>query len=254
MLSISSRSFAPPGATVAALLPAARALGFTSVSISFHEPRLRRGATAEGRTATGVRIESLRSGGAELASLDEARRQQAVSDAVVDAAFAESLGCRTVVLEGGASEEPGLEERVRRLEGLVDRGEPSAELLEEIRLQARRRLDAQLDRLCRSIHAVARRMPELRFSLLPAVRPHQLLFSESLAAVLSDLKLPSVSVRIDVGESRAAEALGGEPLALLLPKFAARVTGLDLHDARGLRSHLPPGDGDVDWRLVADHL
>jgi sugar phosphate isomerase/epimerase len=81
-----------------------------------------------------------------------------------------------------------------------------------------------------------------------------LLTIAALRDVLADVRAANLGIWADVGRLRAAERLGCEGISLVLPAFAPRLLGLDLHDARGLRDHLPPGQGEVDWKLVADNV
>lgn len=264
MLSLSSRLLAQRDSTLADAVRAARTLGFSALSVARAAPAPRSGDLAAARNETAVRLASLRAGCLDpaaagraecdaLGSRDEPRRARAVESAREHAAFAESIGCPLVVLDGGVVEGAGLDDRVRRLEGEVDRGAPPGELLEEIRLTADRGRVAHMDRLCRSLHDVVRRNGGMRFALLPATRPHGVLNARALEDVLDDLRAPNLGAWIDVGASKAGERLGGDPLLDTLGRFAPRLVGLDLHDARGLADRRLPGEGEVDWRAVAEH-
>ena len=168
-------------------------------------------------------------------------------------AFAAEIGCQRIVVHGGAVAIPGIEERLRHAEGVISRGDSAGELLEEIRALVAGKREAGLERVCRALHALCRANPDLSFGLLHAVKPHEYLATAALRDVLDDVRAPNLGVWADVGALRAAEHFGCEPLSLVLPNFASRLLGLDLHDALGLRAHLPPGQGVVDWKLVADN-
>lgn len=264
MLALGHHVFGARNTTLAALLPVARQLGFQQLSLTTVDSVPRPGPFAAAQRETGVRIVAVRAGcldariGAtrlaseDLASLDAARSARAFSALAEHAAFARSVGCPLLLLDGGRGDAPGLDERVRHLEGTVARGESCAEAAEEIRLLARKDRDLQLDRLCRLIHRLAREHAEMRWALLPATRPDELLDADSARAVLADLRLPQLGVWVDVGRQRVGERLGCEPSVHVLATLAPHLVGLDLHDAQGHRDHLVPGDGEVDWRMVSE--
>ncbi len=263
MIALGTRALPTREASLAALLETAREFGFDALVLAAKDTAPPPGPLAAARARTGVRIAALRAGcletrtaarrpTEELGSRDEARRERAIASVREHAAFAKSIGCPRIVLEGGAVEGAALDERVKRLEGEVDRGAAPGELLEEIKLLARRDREAHLERLCRSLHAIVRPLDDLRFSLLPATRPHEILDLESMRDALADLHAPNLDVWFDAGRARAAEHLGGEPSVAILSAWAPRLAGIDLHDSSGLREHLRPGDGEVDWRMVAE--
>jgi sugar phosphate isomerase/epimerase len=263
MLALTTRCFSPRG-SVAELCAAAAELGFRSILVANHDVAPRPGPVERAAASVGVRVCALRAGCLEartttrraceeLGSLDEGRRERAVRALHDHAAFAKSLHCQTVVLDGGAAEGPSIDARVQHALGVVDRGEPAAELLEEIRMLVSKNRERHLERLARSLHAVVHGHPEMVFALLPAARPHELLDASALLDVLADVKSDRLRVWFDAGASRAGERLGCEPSVRLLSQIAPRIAGLFLHDVHGLREHLPPGQGDVDWKLVKDH-
>lgn len=264
MIAISTRTL-PPRGSVAEICTDAAKLHFSELSIAAHDVAPRPGAFAEIATQTGVRIVNIKNGCLEartgprrvvedLASLDEARRERAVRSTADHVAFAKLLQCRTVVLAGAFAEAPGIDERVRHLEGLVDRGETGGEMLEEIVILTKRNRDRHLERYCRSLHAITRSNPEIHFAMMPAARPHELLNTSAIADVFTDVKSSNLHLWFDTGRARAGERLGAEPAVLLLSSFANRIAGFDFHDARGIREHLVPGEGEVDWRVVREHV
>ena len=58
----------------------------------------------------------------------------------------------------------------------------------------------------------------------------------------------------DVGHAQALENLGFFSHQEWLGRFAPRIVGTHLHDIVGIRDHMVPGAGQIDWDLVAQHL
>ena len=58
----------------------------------------------------------------------------------------------------------------------------------------------------------------------------------------------------DVGHAQKLEHLGCCPREEWLRRFAGRMAEVYLHDIVGLRDHLAPGLGQVDWDMVARYL
>ncbi len=58
----------------------------------------------------------------------------------------------------------------------------------------------------------------------------------------------------DVGHAQALEHLGFFSHQEWLSRFAPRIIGTHLHDIVGIRDHLAPGLGQIDWDMVARYL
>ncbi|MFN0207086.1 MAG: sugar phosphate isomerase/epimerase family protein [Planctomycetota bacterium] len=263
MFTLSSRCFSSRG-SIAELCTTASDLGFRSIMISNHDVAPRPGNVSEAILKLGVKIDAafagclegrtgVRRASEELASLDEGRRTRAVRSIQDHAAFAKALQCQVIVISGGAAEGVGVDERVRHIEGLADRGAPTGELIEEVKLLVSRNREKHLESLCRSLHAATRGNPDMKFAILPASRPGELLDSSAVDDVFSDVKSTNLFVWFDAGASRAGELTGCEPTVTILEKCARRIIGIQLHDSRGMRQHFIPGEGTVDWKLIKEH-
>jgi sugar phosphate isomerase/epimerase len=58
----------------------------------------------------------------------------------------------------------------------------------------------------------------------------------------------------DVGHAHAMDKLGFYPHEQWLKRFASRIIGVHLHDARGVKDHFAPGLGEIDFSMVARYL
>ncbi len=56
----------------------------------------------------------------------------------------------------------------------------------------------------------------------------------------------------DTGHAHAAQQLGIKRAHEMLDELRDRMVGVHLHDARGLEDHLPPGEGEVDFKGLFD--
>lgn len=264
MIALSTRSL-PPRGSVAELCQDAAQLQFRGLSVAAHDVAPRPGDLSLASTKFGVRIVNIKNGCLEprtaprraveeLASLDEGRRARAVRSTLDHVAFAKALNCKILSLSGAFAEAPGIDERCRHLEGLVDRGGAAGELLEELRLLSNKNRERHLERYCRSLHEITRANTELVFTIPPSARPHELLTTGAIGDVLSDVKATNLSVWFDVGRARSGECVGAEPSVEILSKLASKIVGFDIHDCRGIREHIIPGEGEVDWKMIKDHI
>jgi len=58
----------------------------------------------------------------------------------------------------------------------------------------------------------------------------------------------------DVGHAQALGRLGFFSHRGWLDRFSTRMIGTHLHDVKGVTDHLPPGQGEVDFKMVANYL
>lgn len=58
----------------------------------------------------------------------------------------------------------------------------------------------------------------------------------------------------DTGHAHALESLGFVPKNGFLERYGEHLLGIHLHDAMGLDDHLPPGDGEIDFRSLGAKL
>jgi sugar phosphate isomerase/epimerase len=58
----------------------------------------------------------------------------------------------------------------------------------------------------------------------------------------------------DVGHAQALSRLGFYPHDDWLKRFSRRIIGTHLHDVSSLQDHLVPGEGEVDFDLIAAYL
>jgi len=77
---------------------------------------------------------------------------------------------------------------------------------------------------------------------------------EEATELLDAFPSPMLGYWHDTGHAQRLETLGYYPHRAWLDTLGHRLVGMHLHDCRGLRDHLIPGRGTVDFRTVVSYL
>lgn len=193
-----------------------------------------------------------------ISSLDEINRTEGVRARKRSIDLAHKLGSKVVVVHGGHI--PGIREMEDRLWALFREGKFRNPEFEEVK---DRLIRTRVDRTPPVLEAVRRSLAELAEYARPygiclglENRYHLSDFPglEEMEALLGMLDKESVGFWYDVGHAQTLEHLDFYPHEAWLQKFGSRMFGVHLHDAVGLEDHLPPGEGEVDWDMVASLL
>jgi sugar phosphate isomerase/epimerase len=83
---------------------------------------------------------------------------------------------------------------------------------------------------------------------------HQFPAIDEFEVIFQEFRGGPVGYWHDTGHAHAAEVLGIVPKGELLKRYGARLTGVHLHDARGLKDHQAPGTGDIDFDSLKEYL
>lgn len=229
-------------------------LGFGGLLVS-PSPRpidwraLRRGLDDLPFELPALRVPEQRNGSLGLASGRDGERQEAVAIVRGAAEEAAALGISAVIIDVGCVPVAGEVAADDLVEPRSARGEAAAALF------ARRRpgLDRALDRVCRSLFALGRALPDTTLLLAPSPRITGVADPEGLAAIFEDLG----SVRLGYWHRPSIAAKRkmalGEDQGAWLERFADRMAGLTLGDASEDGIDLPPGAGLVDYAMVASY-
>jgi sugar phosphate isomerase/epimerase len=89
---------------------------------------------------------------------------------------------------------------------------------------------------------------ENRYHYLEFPSPDEL---EELLGLASPERLGFI---YDVGHAQALSRLGFYPYDEWLKRFSSRIIEVHLHDVIGLQDHQVPGQGEVDFNLIATYL
>ena len=161
----------------------------------------------------------------DISSLEDERREQSLQEILRAAEAAAALQVHYLVVHPGPehAQIPPEEERLRRMENVVG-----------------------------VLNRVARRCAELGIGcVLENKLPHLLFGNTSdILWILSALDGVEVGACLDTGHA----FLSGD-LPNLLRKLAGRLRMIHAHDnRRTFDDHLPPGDGEIDWRWLLREL
>jgi sugar phosphate isomerase/epimerase len=77
---------------------------------------------------------------------------------------------------------------------------------------------------------------------------------DELGVILERFSSPQIGYWHDTGHAERLASLGYVPHAAWLERHGHRLVAMHLHDCIGLRDHLIPGRGRVDWRMVVSYL
>ncbi len=253
--------------SLADFFPAAEALGFTRFELNHGV----NSAMLKGVNLTNYRIVSvhepcpadvststLSDRNWLISSPDEDERRQGVVAVQRSIDLAHELGAQLVVVHPGRVDmDPMLE---RTLRGLYEAGQSDSPEYAQAkeRLVAARAAQAEIN-----LEAVRRSLIELaeyasrmgvRLGLENRDHYYEIPLPDELDYLLGLGYDEIVGYLHDVGHAQKLEHLGFCPHEEWLRRFAGRMIGIHLHDIVGLRDHLAPGLGQINWDMVARHL
>jgi sugar phosphate isomerase/epimerase len=83
---------------------------------------------------------------------------------------------------------------------------------------------------------------------------HELPTLPVMQTLLAEFKGGPIGYWHDTGHAHANEVLGLVEPGELLREFGTRIVGMHWHDAIGLKDHLPPGQGEIDFNTLEPYL
>ncbi len=193
-----------------------------------------------------------------LTSLDPEARAWAVEQGRRSLRFAAEMGARAVCLHLGAVEMPphlewALEQRFL---GRQRRTPYYRELRDAIVAERARRRPPFLDAARRSLDELASLAGELGLRLGIESRRHyrEIPTLDELGLLLDDQDPAVVGFWYDMGHVEVLHNLGYHLHQEWLNRFGERIVGVHIHDTLGLRDHLLPGLGELNFGHIANYL
>ena len=189
----------------------------------------------------------------DLASLDPEERSLAVRYTGETIRYAAGLGAKAVVLHLGAASIPATDAiRAAFVRGAgPTRAVVAAHLAERAKYAIRHR--EHVLRSLESLDAEAARRG-IRLGLETRVHLHEIPDEDETAWLLDALRGGVTGYWHDAGHAHVRQTCGVGTQHGWLERFASSLVGVHLHDARGLDDHLVPGDGEIEFRPIADRL
>lgn len=181
-----------------------------------------------------------------LASLDWEERRLAIRYTIRTIELAHELEAEVVVLHLGFVALEGVNAGFYR-EGVFEGGKRD-DFLKERDKKAQRHLDA----LFLALEPIAKRAESLGVILGVENRnyPHEIPLADEIGLVLEAFEGAPFGYWHDVGHAHVLEYLGFLNQRELLERYKDHLIGVHLHDAKGIKDHLPLGKGDVDLQAL----
>jgi sugar phosphate isomerase/epimerase len=245
---------------------AAVAMGFRQIELGLGDAPPTMNGFEDTRRETGVRVTSIVCGCLQprsdkmacqwLANPRDDEREQAIASVRRHVIMAQRVGAPVVVLRGGAIADAKLRQEAETLAARRARDGHTEELTSKTRefvQRVQKKGQRQIEHLCRSLHQVLREFPETQLALEPGSQIDDLLSFEAMGWVLDDLPEQALGYWHDVSRVHVAERMGLAGQGQWLDAYARRMLGVHLQDAAEEAAELPPGQGEVDFRLVAEY-
>lgn len=243
------------------------AMGFRRLEIGVAEVPITLNGFEQSRRETGIEVRSLVAGcldprsdhptGTKLGSLDEDTRERALNCVRRHIRLAQRYECPIVVVRGCEVEDRGILEEIDRLHAKLLRDgvqEDTPVSVIELAARVRKKGQRQIEHVCRSLHTLASEFPETKLAIETGSGLLDLLSFEAVGWVLEDLANKGIAYWHDTGRSLLRERAGLGTHGQWLDSYAGRMVGVHLGDAADFQAEMPPGTGEVDFKLVAGYL
>ncbi len=204
-------------------------------------------------SSTGAPVSDL-----SLSSLDEDERREAVSVAKQTIEAASSVAAAAVVLHMG--EAPVDRSMQGELSALYTAGRAQTKEYSRVRDELIGRRTSLVAPFLEAAKQSLRELSEygrergLMLGLETRFNIREIPDVDEMAQLLNEAPDGPVGYWHDVGHAEVQQRLGICPHEEWLSRFKHKMIGIHLHDVRGISDHYAPGEGDVDWAMIAAHL
>ncbi|MDP8236132.1 MAG: sugar phosphate isomerase/epimerase [Candidatus Erginobacter occultus] len=265
MLSISTVWNAWRHRTAAGMVEEVRALGFSSLELSFGMPAELVDQIAGLVRAGQVSVSSLHNycpapvlpegmklshSALPLSSLDERLRRWAVRQTVRTIETAAALKARAVVLHMGRVE---IRPASPRLIALLENNQADSARFRKLSGKLRKRREAAkgpyLEAALRSLKELAGPAGEIgvRLGIENRYYPEEIPSLDEIGELIAAAASPAVGFWYDLGHAAVKGNLGWEDPGEYLKRYEKDLVGLHIHDVIRTRDHKAPLEGDLDY-------
>jgi hypothetical protein len=162
-----------------------------------------------------------------------------------------------VVVRGLELEDKVLREEADRLSARIVRegsDDATQALARDLVSRVQRKGQRQVEHLCRSLHTLMSEFPETKLAIEPGGGLVDLLHFQAVGWTLEDLDKKGLAYWHDTGGIHQGERVGLPAQGEWLQRYAPRMLGVHLQDSADTTVAMPPGAGEVDFKLVAGYL
>jgi putative hydrolase of the HAD superfamily len=193
-----------------------------------------------------------------ISSEDEDNRRQGVRSVMRSIELAKNLGVKLLITHpGNTGWGNKLEDKLRILynEG-KGKTEEYQELFHTMKNTRNLNLGPRLDAVEKSLKEllVFAKKSGVKLSLENRYHYMHIPTIEEMERFLQLGDESQIGFQFDIGHAITMDRLGFMPIMEWLEKFGSRISGVHLHDVRGLEDHFSPGMGDVDFNLIAKYI
>ncbi|MFT5051438.1 MAG: sugar phosphate isomerase/epimerase [Chlamydiales bacterium] len=248
---------------------AAVAMGFRRLELGLSEIPVPLSGWEDSRRETGICVDSVVVGslnprmqnmsGSRLGAMDAEERERALNSSRRHIRLAQRLQAPIVVVRGCEVEDKRLAAEGEALAeemdlATLDTHDAVAEKVRDYVHRVQKKGQRQLEHFCRSLHTLNSEFPDTRIAIEPGLQFNDLLNFEAMEWTLDDLSKLGLGYWHDTGRIQMRERAGLPGQGQWLDSFASRMLGVHLQDAAEGQDELPPGQGEVDFRLVCEYL
>ena len=193
-----------------------------------------------------------------LSSSDMSERTEAVGFTKKTIALAANVGARAIVLHmGEVPIDLSLQERLYKLhDGGYAQTEEYRETKERLVHQRFSLAPPYVDAARKSLQELSKysRQKGIMLGLETRFHFNEIPDMDEMAGLLDEVSERLVGYWHDVGHSEVQQQLGFSFHEEWLSRFKDRMVGIHLHDICGISDHHAPGNGNMNWEMVAKHL
>ncbi len=193
-----------------------------------------------------------------LSSLDASERVEAVRFAKKTIDLAANLGARAIVLHmGEVPIDPSLQDRLYKLHNRGHAQTKEYRLVKERLVHQRLSLaHSHVDTAKKSLQELSKygRQKGIMLGLETRFHFNEIPNIDEMAELLDEVSEHLAGYWHDVGHAEVQQQLGFSLHEEWLSRFRDRMVGIHLHDIRGISDHYAPGNGNMNWEMIANYL